>query len=647
LQIKEKRNGIEKTNIIEIKPPTKLIAEEHGTAASPKGVMRYKLVERPKLCEMLDTGICIGYVAIREPKPEDDIPLGNNQTFKASFDFGTSSTVLYKSNDRNGLEPFNAKNLWSLPIINIRFGESDRGKFEQYFMPSFADKQYVPFQTLIADSLHEQDNVARLMLMNSWIYFRNCNKSDKVNPLGDGLEPRYNLKWTHQQGAEQKCGEAFIRQCATIIALEARCDRKNSAEVVVTYPLSIEDSYNYMQGIKKILCEVCAENGVYVDEQSAAIINPQDNATASQRIHFLSESVAAYNYAQSKDHAVMHCVIDIGGGSSDIFLRIKQDDNLQKGIAASIPVGAREMLLEILNNKSANKKRTIEDLMFKCPISNVNPGFNAEEIRTETEKFAKTLKSSNDIENLLSMRVDGENSSAGKKYMEYVGSQDGRIQNAQGWFFLPLKCRLALYVGSLAYYSGMLLRDEDLGGYSEIVVTFTGNGSNVLHWIHHNPLNIQNFVRTMFLAGMGDVAKDKIIRCKYSDERDKKHEVAIGALTILDANEAYNETATQKAIVKENSKCDIAGTPIRDGKDDALNMVKVFANFISNDGTDQNGNQGFSWQGIKTLFDGETLLRQDLVKEQINNPDRNSCVVSTVKGIANYYLKKPDKFVRQ
>jgi cytochrome c-type biogenesis protein CcmE len=507
----------------------------------------FTMTKSPNHCLLFRGRKPLGYISIRTTQ---NIEKGDiSKIYHSSIDFGTSSTTLYGYTEGREEEGklIDGMSFWSLPIINTYEADgSDSSVFAKYFFPILPDPiekagkqsnndslkeldyykliktpnvadnypRSIPMQSILADAV--TTNAARQALAESWIYFRNF--SPKRDAEIDKWPNLYSdIKWHRDQSIGQRRVEVLLSQILLLIALEARCNNCAKIAITASYPLSFNQQTrdSYYKALSDMLGQIEGLTGLEIQ-----LPDPNDRHKKVTRI---TESEAAFRYAYKKKKAVSYYVVDIGGGSTDIYISLIDKNSSRRSFSTSIGVGARKMLLKKLR---ANDKRDL-----RLIVNNADDGIK--KIILDTDAYIDEIRDENGdslIEDLFTMRIPPKSGIAaalletafGDAFTAFCASQ-----NNENIALVSLKKRIAFYLGATIFCSGLMLRGEE-ALYNNVSILFAGNGSKMIHWLDNADDSKIRFIYTVFKAGLDtDIGKDDF-KCVFSDE--PKCEVANGAL---------------------------------------------------------------------------------------------------------------------
>ncbi len=523
----------------------------------------YRLSSAPDCCAIYKFGTPIGYLKIRD---REEIGKGDSsKVLRTAIDFGTSATTLYAGVNEAKPEKLSGMYHWSLPLLNATDALGrDTSRLERFFFPPLpalrknsgsidkkkvhADVSYqellehsdladeypscIPMQSLLADA--KENNSLRDILSDSWIYFRSFLATRDTENWPAICS---NLKWSHANQIDQQRIYAMLTELLVMLALEARCRGCGKITVTATYPLSFEDSNrnSYYNTLHSILKSIGMRTGVEVqrprkaDDTLAAVDVGNAPLVAS-----ITESEAVFRYSVNEDsYNQNYFIVDIGGGSTDIFISTVDDDNHRNSIAASLGFGARKALIEAL---------CAGDYFFLRELMRTSPAGLDVVVRNQA-KYVREFASANRdslVEDLFSMRVPRDDMSHAADLMPAtfgeaflsscamnLGDTVTEDQKSSITNLLFLKKRIAFYLGAVIWLSGLMLQPKENANIS-ISLLFAGNGSKMIRWLTPDIQRTQYFIHLLFQQASNLNLSQAQFTNRFS--RMPKEEVAYGAL---------------------------------------------------------------------------------------------------------------------
>lgn len=515
----------------------------------------YRLSMAPERCVLKRGGSVLGYLEIRTRK---EIPRGmNTNVYCVSIDFGTSATTLYGSVEGKTAKLLSGVNLWSLPLINApdKMG-NDASRLERFFFPALplpdesgksgagrstpAQLDYeslqnneaalalypacVPMQTILADTT--SDELSRDVFLDSWIFFRSFLQARDGK---DWPSMHTNLKWAHGRANDHNRIETILTEILNMLALEARCQNCSKLAITASYPLSFDDTIrdSYYDALIKMQVKIMEQTGLSAWQTQAAGEAGEARETGAKSVKQITESEAVFRFAvRQEPQNENYFVVDVGGGSTDIFISLIDTANNRTSSATSLGFGARKVLLEKLLSKEEEILRYLTNL-FQNDLKGILPVDTAAYIRS----FAMRNRNSM-VEDMFSMRIPKKANAAAELIPNTFGDAflKTAAENLEFGPIRELKKRIAFYIGASIWLSGMMLRGEDSAG-SFISLLFTGNGSKMIRWMSTETDRIRHFLYLLFNAA-GDLG---LPRQNFSIRFTSmpKQEVAFGALLAL------------------------------------------------------------------------------------------------------------------
>ncbi|MEA4869214.1 MAG: hypothetical protein VB062_01100 [Christensenella sp.] len=618
----------------------------------------YKLTYAPECCVLLKNNAPIGYFLIRD---RQELPNGDdNRVYRAAMDFGTSSTTIYGGLEGVPSNRLSGINLWSLPLINTYDAEGiENSRLERYFFPPLptpkerggqrrqpehktisyseliADPNLaarypscIPMQTILADAISE--NVARNYLRDSWIYFRGFAAKREVEYWPTIYS---NLKWAQADPVNQHRIRAILAQMLVMIALEARSQRCGKIKLTASYPLAFDEMTRkaFYTALNEMLRAVCATTGLLIVPPGGAEagVGSQD-----EFVDTITESEAVFRFTVSQDEgAENYYVVDIGGGSTDIFISMNGEGNKRNSYSTSLGFGARKVLLDKLTHR--------ENEILKLLMRRADDGID--KVIVDKEKYVANIYGPNAnsiIEDLFALRVpfDPDNPAAalvannfGDAFMHYCAG------NRSDSLLLSLKKRIAFYLAASIWLSGMMLRGDSNPKLS-VALLFAGNGSKMISWVEPDLERIRFFVYQLFQEAAGISIQRENFGCLFSDM--PKEEVAFGALMDLREGLIDERRVTAKQIYfdrKDDHDSDIKTYhSIHYGRKDIETDQAEFERFLK--AYRQCAIASFDWAFERDEYDASIIDRRGIEGGIRKSQPDKGYFLSAVEVVSNFYL---------
>jgi len=464
-------------------------------------------------------GDALGYIRSRRGTVE--LP-NETDTHTIALDFGTSSTMMYrKKAGEDGYEPVYGNSFWAAPISY----PDQRAYLDQIvscFIPvNSGDNEGVPYQTMLGKDMRSEARFPGL-LSGRWIYFSNI-ASAKGSSIGmPKVKIVSGLKWRAVDSGDPK---HFLRETALFAALDARRKGCKKLEIIASYPgaMSEEKRLGYIKALKEIVQDISRKTGL------------------AGRVKEVTESLAVAKYLSGKDMLGLNfCSVDIGGGTSDIFICYKPESQKAKwqGHGSSLRIGAREIFL-----KSFCLDRSLLNQILEAGAGSVTVQKLKEQYLVPDPDMSKSRRQTIRIEELTASRFKPEDVySLIEALLSFNIQIDDMLEPAADVLrsiavsgsnrvaLTNLRLRIAYYVGAVVYYAGMLARipgkDGSTADIEKLNIEFAGNGSKIVRWIGDDTSAVKSFMKTMFSAGMRTEASPAAVT--FSEH--PKHEVANGAM---------------------------------------------------------------------------------------------------------------------
>ncbi len=439
---------------------------------------------------------------------------GSKNIYHAAIDFGTTSTMLYGCVNDAEPAPVPAKTLYAGAICNPDRGPSDQS-ISCFVPPRTRFWDIALLHSLLAEAPNKHSGQTRSPLFGFWAFFRSAAYDNREKLSMEEHEEHSNLKWNVCNPFDTI---NYLTEVLYFLALEARANGCKTLSLLASYPSAMSSSRQkeYIKAIKDVASGVSAKTGLTVTPISS-----------------ISESFAAANDVASGNLSMNFCTIDIGGGTSDIFLYYRRSLNKPwQGLGSSLRIGARGifhssfwqnrgLLAQILHEQTQETSGLLSIDQFEKLRPAGGDILLVSELATAPINKEK-LQSF--IESLLEFQIDRD----GEHY-PVVNMLRQIVQTSGKLEIRNFRIRIAYYIGAICYYAGMLARDRE--GFeslqvSDLTIFFAGNGSKVIDWICDDDEAVGRFVKEMFQAGV----------CKEEEPRDvlfsdrPKHEVARGAM---------------------------------------------------------------------------------------------------------------------
>lgn len=456
---------------------------------------------------------------------ESNIPEGDGE-FTVSMDFGTSSSVIYCKQGSWVAKPLELNNSVAVLFRKLQKGQDDDGTRDQslisrYFLPGgTGEKITIPFATL-----YLQHNEGQQLFLDGHIYFKR-NIQNLRMPSKNVGKLLANTKWGNN-------GSMILYQMALMACLQARLSGYSSVQWKVSYPISMSRAEVYLRDYRET-CEAAM--------RSAGLLPQGMSMEESQFISITESEAAARFFAKNVDVNINRdniAVVDVGGGSSDLFVYTFKDD---RGIAyaGSIRLGARDLLLDLLRKRPGFLIKALDAIKARRLVGKEDTlqGIGSEVLeRLAEERENEDASAFNqEVESIFSYEMDkvlpggGTNGkiSIGDKLAEFIawGYERGGVSEELKRDIILFKSILATNIMPVFYYLGLMIRhiDENHGCIRDIPdVGVAGNGSNMLRWLGMDD-KVNKLIFTMLkgAAGIQSEGGKVVLSPKL------KHEAAMG-----------------------------------------------------------------------------------------------------------------------
>lgn len=641
----------------------------------------YKLNSAPESCKLYKDNRLLGFMQVRER--QTILPGEKTSAYRASIDFGTSATTLYGGVDDNEPGKISGMNLWSLPLINtVDEAGKEKASLEKFFFPplplplnysamrigrsevtaasydelsknhalAMPFQDCIPLQTVLADAT--ESNGPRQMLAESWLFFRAFMQPRRVIKWP---KLHSNLKWDQSSQQNQYRIQTILAEMMIMIALEARMNRCGTLSITASYPLSFDESTRntYFDVLNKMLLKTSELTGLEV--MPPVVNKKKQNAKnlPSSLFGSITESEAVYRYSVASDsYNQNYFVIDVGGGSTDIFLSLIDDNHQRNSFSTSLGFGARVVLIDKLIQ---NSNLLLHQLVTKSDL------VETKEVRDygrfileRTSSFGHSF-----VEDLFSMKIQRDiNNPAAAGAPENYGEAfiiscaasnvDSSLMQADqqaykdGVSFLELKKRIAFYLAASIWLSGMMIRGGQNSGMN-VSLLFAGNGSKMIRWLSPEIDRIRYFITLMFQQASGTAIKREQMNCRFSLK--PKEEVAYGALADFPTGFVAEEGSSTKQVtfggasIKSNDTG--AFHPLHYVTTDIKTNAKEFENFMQE--YKRIAELSFGWEFFEDEYDANILSHGGINASINGHQPNNGYFLNAVDVVAGFYLGNDKK----
>ncbi|HHU78228.1 MAG TPA: hypothetical protein GXZ29_05020 [Clostridiales bacterium] len=486
---------------------------EEGHPNTKPYVRYYKCDKYPRALSLKWNDRHAGYLLPAEP--EQKAAGQDPKTVVFGIDFGTSSSTIYGNtiNEQGELQiPFKVNFMDTLAVLCCDVQAINQ--LIEFFMTPF--EVISPFPTVVHAMKGEG---AREPYMDANLFFH------KTDPYQGGISYdnsarvgylKTQVKWTSKVG-DQLLSRTVIAQIVMMAVLYARLNGYRKIKWQFSYPLSLNNPNEFMS-----MCKECVNMFGGADALETTIENA---------VTLMTESEAVARYFVHSDYVIMLrniTIVDIGGGSSDVFLHLEHGDSM-KSLQTSIRYGARNMLLDLLYDN----RQFLSDLINRTVNRNqglmnnytINQALLDPELVRDKDEFYMHM------ENLLSVQI-GAGKTFGNLLSDYIIANYDTDFGNFGAKLKMFRTIIAFYVSSLFYYCGMLIRfsrkEHADSAINSPFIGIAGNGSNILDWIRtgfYDEQAVSELLRAFMNEGigsMGEGAVYKAVRSKNPKEEASK-----------------------------------------------------------------------------------------------------------------------------
>ncbi len=642
----------------------------------------YRLSSAPDCCAMYKNGAPIGYLKIRD---REEIEKGDSsKVLHTALDLGTSSSTLYTGVNMAVPAKISGMHHWSLPLLNSIDEEGrDTSRLERFFFPPLpmlkknsgsidkkaihADVSFqelldhpdladeypscIPMQSLLADA--KENNSLRDILSDSWIYFRSflATRDTEKWPFICS-----NLKWMRADEIDQQRIYAMLTEMLVMLALEARCQGCGKITVTATYPLSFEDSnrITYYKTLNSILGSIGKTTGVEVQKpqtttETLAGVEPINSPLVSS----ITESEAAFRFSVNEDsYNQNYFIVDIGGGSTDIFISLMDDNNHRNSLATSLGFGARKALIEGL---CAGDYFFLRELM-----RTTSAGLDT--VIRDQAKYVREFSNNNRdslVEDLFSIRVPRDEMSHaadllpanfGEAFQKtcamYIeGTAADELKGNKMTNLLFLKKRVAFYLGAVIWLSGLMLKTCENQNVS-VSLLFAGNGSKMIRWLAPDMQRTRYFIQLLLEEASGISLPQAHFNCRFS--KMPKEEVAFGALLGV-KDEYFSLGAATASQVQFGNQQHVGDTPAyRSMEYEQLQLDTDYNTFVSYLRAFRNiAKLSFDWSFDESEYNPSVLNLPGILGQINGKVDKLGFFLGALEVVSGKYLQDFDNTLRE
>ena len=504
----------------------------------------------------------------------------------------------------------------------------------------------IPLQTILCDT--KESNDPRTVFQDSWITFR-ALMPQRVESNWPKMYS--NLKWNQTSQADRYRIQAILTEILMLIALEARANRCSMVSITASYPISFDTTTRkkFFQALNEMLGITAQRTSVRVLSPTASDAHTKDDATMTpQLVGSITESEAVYRFSILCDsYNQNYFILDIGGGSSDIFLSLMDDNNRRNSYATSLGFGARSILIDKLLSEDA--------LLLKklFSASGMATSKLVRDINRYVLTFTKQTKHSM-VEDIFSLKTkrDPNNPAAAMLPATYgeifsnicanseinsVIAKENPQEYKDSLSFQALKKRIAFFVGASVWLSGRMIRDGENTGMN-VSLLFAGNGSKMIQWLSPEIERIRYFITFMFQRSSNAPIQREQMACRFSAK--PKEEVAFGALADFPTGFLASSGAATKQVsfghVNQLDEDLVSFHPMQYETKDIQTDFDEFASFMQ--AYRAIARSSFGWDFADDEYDVNILSHGGL-NAAINGhlPD-NGYFLNAVEVVAGWYL---------
>lgn len=497
----------------------KVVYQNIQTGSNPYA---YSVPEFPKAISLFlpngDSGGCdLGIVLPQDEISHPATVSRAQMNAIVGIDFGTSGTSVFVKQENTGeIFPMTGRSV--SPVLLTTAGESELSKMGEYFIN--VQQETEKLYSVYRRSSKEMQMTVQPVL-DGVVY--QAQKGDIIE-YSQYFMP--DIKWQNTKNDSYYCG--FIEELCMRIWSELRERGITSVEWRYALPESLgrKDAFNNLWDndilpyLKKHITVQQTPSKAHYSESEAA------------SVYFMNSQIG-----QAVNVEKGYLVVDIGGGSTDIALWQKQNDELTMVAQVSVPVAGRMLFTRWI----AWNLDIMKDQVFATDeqkVHNLTILKNLQDIAMQNAVLERMINENNDV--VLNAYIRGT---------DWSNELKEKLEFGMAMLFFAL--------GSL---TGHLQKEGDLqpaSGEGNFCVAVGGNGSKILKWLEKD----EDKLLQMFLKGIesrnvivtgynlrmipSEKPKEEVARGLVQDEIDhiqKRNSTVAEQITdamALDWNEAF------------------------------------------------------------------------------------------------------------
>lgn len=467
----------------------------------------------------LENNYCIGAIELKDVVKGRGS--GNNNIIYA-LDFGTSSSTIACKINQGAPFMLSLNNMFNEITINANHENNSASSTSCLIFPTNKSME-CPFPSIFYKYNHIAEDEETYPFILGHPYFIQYEPGFPDTLVSDSEGKFYaNMKTDFNSVNDETCKdmfEAYICAIFTMILCDAISNGDLSPSIRFSYPLSKREYTEYINMFIsqfKKACEI-----VNIEYKQSMIKHTTESEAA----------IKAFKSGLRRGNLV----IDIGGGTTDIF--VQSEVGKRENKIFSIEMGARRLLLEVIRINP-----DITSFLTKGIGGDVIDPDYIETLRESSNDFHTIFESIFPLEGKDEKKIGDVMIEKSKRKLRSNGIREDKEGLTLKKFKL-MKTLLALRIMAIVFYTGILFKavekninEEEYRQNLDIQINFCGNGSKVIKWLGENS-EIKSCIKKFFSSGYENDSIKVLVY--FPDEIDNdtfqktplpKTEVALGMI---------------------------------------------------------------------------------------------------------------------